>query len=230
MIYALMDGEKRQPRAKGERSRCDGCGAELRAVLPTQNIWHWRHKGGDCDSWSEKEGEWHLWWKEQFPLHCREVSLRDNLTGELHRADILGPGTSGRGVVLELQQSPISEEERIARESFYMQERQLFWLLNMHDPATNRAFSFGISLQFNKPVNHKDRIFYTMHWLGQSKAFIEKWKSSVAHVFLDYDGKLYYLATNAACGDLVRRQATGQFAIACVTFDEFVAAVSPMRS
>ena len=68
MIYAWIDGGKRQPIAKGERTVCKDCGGLLTSVMPAQNVKHWRHKAGDCDRWAEAEGPWHLGWKEQFDL------------------------------------------------------------------------------------------------------------------------------------------------------------------
>lgn len=119
MLYAWIDGIKRQPLTKGEKAICDCCNGILTSVIPVQNVKHWRHKAGDCDKWSEPEGQWHLDWKEHFDLNCREIGLIDERTGERHRADILcGLGTP-EAIVLELQHSSISEEERLARENFY---------------------------------------------------------------------------------------------------------------
>jgi hypothetical protein len=226
MIYAPIGGERRQPLSKGERATCPGCGAALNAVLPRENIRHWRHKGGDCDSWSEPEGEWHLGWKETFPIDCREISMRDPDTGELHRADVLcRSSASGRGVVLELQQSPISEAERVSRERFYMREHRMFWLVNVHDSNTFRAFSFAISLSFKKPTIFSGRTFYQMDWMGPSKQFIEKWKDSAAHVFFYFNGSIYYLATRLACEALHSKHVRGEFSLARLTDEEFIAAV-----
>lgn len=50
MIYAWIDGKRRQPLVKGEKTVCRDCGGTLSAVLPAQNIYHWRHKAGDCDT------------------------------------------------------------------------------------------------------------------------------------------------------------------------------------
>jgi len=72
-----------------------------------------------------------LQWKEAFSEECREVALRDPLTNELHRADILYGQSTGFETVLELQHSPISEEERISREQFYRQGRRMFWLVHL---------------------------------------------------------------------------------------------------
>ncbi|WP_264557973.1 hypothetical protein [Flavobacterium sp. N1718] len=132
MLYAWIDGVKRQPIAKGEKTICKDCGGVLTAVIPMENVKHWRHKAGDCDSWSEPEGEWHLKWKEYFDLNCREICLIDSVTGERHRADILCRTNTELATVLELQHSSISEEERLSREIFYQQNHQMFWLVHIH--------------------------------------------------------------------------------------------------
>lgn len=179
MIYAWVDGQRRQPLVKGEKTECKHCGGMLTAVLPAQNIPHWRHKAGDCDTWSEPEGPWHLQWKESFSEECREITLRDPLTNELHRADVLyGQGT-GFETVLELQHSPISEEERISREQFYRQGRRMFWLVHLDTKSSTHGWSFEISLNFkDKRAEYNKHIYGIMHWFGRSTQFIEKWKKS----------------------------------------------------
>lgn len=225
MISAEIDGQKRPPLAKGESTVCGGCGGKLSAVMPQFNAPHWRHKSGDCDPWSEPEGPWHLEWKSKFDPACCEVFQRDPHTKEIHRADVLCPRPEGKGVVLELQHSSISEEERISREAFYSQKNRMFWLINM---ARNRAlsFNFGISLNFERKatltIGGKD--FYPMVWMGRG-SILEKWKGSTAHVFLNYGPNIYYLATKAACKDLVEGQKKGEFSIAKLTLDEFLRAV-----
>lgn len=103
MLYAWIGDEKRAPRAKGERTICRDCGGLLSAVMPVENVPHWRHKAGDCDPWSEPEGPWHLGWKERFDLSCREISLIHGATGERHRADVLcGTGTPKATVLAAL--------------------------------------------------------------------------------------------------------------------------------
>ena len=102
MLDAWIDGTKRQPIAKGERTICKDCGALLIAVVPFENIKHWRHKGGDCDPWSEPEGEWHLSWKRHFEKNCREIWFKEQQTGEGHRADILCGAGTPNATVLEL--------------------------------------------------------------------------------------------------------------------------------
>lgn len=228
MLQAWMDGEAepRPPRVKGERAVCRDCNCDLFAVLPIENAWHWRHRGGDCDSWSEPETPWHAGWKAKFDVLQREVTLRDEVSREFHRADVLCRQPSGRAVVLELQHSSIAEEERLAREAFYGRDHTMYWLLHIYDDAKNfRAWSLSISLDFNNPVDFGGHRFGRMKWFGRSKQFIERWKRSGAHVFLHAGERIFYLATMAACAPLVTAQKRGEFALCELSEEQFVAAV-----
>lgn len=69
------------------------------------------------------ETPWHRNWKKAFPESCREVSQYDNLSFEIHRADVLTPC----GTTIEFQNSPISLKELRSREAFYP---KLVWVLN----------------------------------------------------------------------------------------------------
>jgi len=226
MLYAWINGEKRPPEAKGERTTCKDCGGVLRSVMPAENVPHWRHKSGDCDPWSEPEGLWHLGWKNEFDLNCREVSLIDVATNERHRADVVcGAGTS-KATVLELQHSSISEEERNSREEFYRQKHRMFWLVHIHSDNSFLGFNFGISLDFSKrPVIHGDKRFAIIQWMGQSKQFIEKWKKSRSHVFFDYGGGIFYLASEAVSREMAPPFSRGEFALCQITRADFIKAV-----
>lgn len=226
MISAMIDGVKRPPMRKGEQTICNGCGGTLRSVITQFKAAHWRHDAGDCDPWSEPEGEWHLGWKSFFnPQYC-EVFMRDQETQEIHRADVMCPHPDGSGVVLELQSSPISEEERLARETFYSKESRMFWLLNM-GRTRSLSFNFGSCLGFDESrrVQIGGRDFYRMDWFMRG-TMLDKWKQSGAHVFLNYGRSIYYLATMAACRTLVRDQGKGEFALARLTIREFLNAVA----
>ncbi|KTC55315.1 hypothetical protein AO269_13615 [Pseudomonas putida] len=226
MISAMINGERRAPVSKGERTTCEGCRGSLHAVFPQFKASHWRHEKGDCDPWSEPESDWHREWKALFPLEFCEVFLRDPVSQELHRADIRCPRDNGKGVVLELQHSSISEEERDSRERFYTLENRMFWLLNM-DRTSSLSFNFGISISFDETTaimlhGHK---FYPMTWMGRG-TILDKWKHSNAHVFLNRGPFVYYLATNASCRALVASQAMGEFALAKLTTRAFLQAVT----
>lgn len=226
MISAMIEGEKRPPQVKGEQTKCVGCGGTLRAVIPQFKAAHWRHDSGDCDPWSEPEGEWHLGWKGFFsPRYC-EVFMRDPDTKEIHRADVLCPRPEGAGVVLELQHSPISEEERSSREAFYSRENRMFWLLNMGRTSA-LSFNFASCLNFSEDnrVEVEGRDFYRMEWFMRG-TMLDKWKQSRAHVFLNHGRFVFYLATRAACRSLVDGQAKGEFALARLTVREFLKAVA----
>ncbi|UJB15943.1 competence protein CoiA [Xanthomonas translucens] len=226
MLYAWIDDQKRSPIAKGERTTCRDCGGLLTAVMPVENTPHWRHKAGDCDSWSEPEGPWHLNWKQQFDMSCREIALRDLETGELHRADVLvGAGTS-QATVLELQHSAISEEERLAREAFYKLEHRMFWLVHIHNEKSFLAYNFGMSLDFTSRVVDLDgKKFAIMHWMGTSKQFIEKWKRSSAHVFFNAGRYIFYLAGPKISERLGPPFQRGEFALCRLSQDDFIRAV-----
>jgi hypothetical protein len=225
MLYAWIDGVKRPPLRKGERTTCD-CGGHLTAVVPVENVRHWRHKAGDCDPWSEPEGPWHLGWKERFELSCREITLVDLANGERHRADILCGAGTPQTTVLELQHSPISEKERAAREAFYMKTHRMFWLVHIHNEANFNGYSFGFSLDFtSRPYQIDGHTYAVMRWMGRSKQFIEKWKRANAHVFFEFQGTVYYLASESFSRRLGGPFKKGEFALCRLTRDDFLRAV-----
>lgn len=226
MLYSWVDGEKRPPKAKGERTTCRDCEGLLTSVMPAENIPHWRHKSGDCDPWSEPEGTWHLGWKNEFDVSCREIGLTDPASGERHRADVLYGAGTPQATVLELQHSSISEEERNAREAFYQQGHRMFWLVHIHGGHSFLDFSFKMSLDLSKqPVMHDGKKFGIMHWMGSSKQFIEKWKKSNAHVFFDWAGHIFYLASEGVSRNMALPFKRGEFALCHLTRDAFKRAV-----
>lgn len=84
---------------------------------------HWAHHGRrNCDPWWENETDWHRQWKNLYPLECREIS-HVAPDGEIHRADIKTPS----GIVVEIQHSAMTDEERTSREAFY---GNLVWLID----------------------------------------------------------------------------------------------------
>lgn len=225
MFYAWIAGTYRQPLATGERTLCS-CGAELLSVVPRDNRPHWRHKGSDCDPWSEPEGEWHLGWKEKFPLLSREVAMIDAVTQERHRADVFHSLPDRPGTIIELQHSPIAEKERDAREVFYSARGRMYWLVHVHDEDSFNLTSFRCSFGRDRPFQHGSSTFYAMNWYGRSKQFIEKWKRSRAHVFFHVDGHIFYLATMLACAPLVKRQSKGEFALCHLTEEQFLRSIA----
>lgn len=228
MIYAWIDGVKRQPMAKGERTGCKDCGGLLTSVMPAQNVKHWRHKAGDCDRWGEAEGPWHLGWKEQFDIECREIGLYDAAAGEWHRADVLCGAGTPVATVLELQHSSISEQERKEREAFYRQKHRMFWLVHLHDEHSFTGTSFRLSLGLGARTATVDgHNFEIVHFASRSSQFIEKWKRSSAHVFFDCQGHIFYLANESvaarANGGVPLKK--GYFAYSRLSREDFIRAV-----
>ena len=122
MQYALVNGRKSEAR-RGERGECPICGCPTVAKCGPRVMHHWAHASRrSCDPWWENETEWHREWKALFPEECREVSHMA-LDGEVHRADIKTP----TGIVIEVQHSSMTDQERESREAFY---RNLVWILD----------------------------------------------------------------------------------------------------
>jgi hypothetical protein len=96
--------------AKGLQGTCPSCAAPVRPKCGSIVVHHWAHHArGECDPWSEPEGEWHRGWKLAVPPERREVVMGP------HRADVV----TASGGVVELQHSPISPEVIAEREAFY---------------------------------------------------------------------------------------------------------------
>lgn len=119
------EGEHVRATQKGQRGTCPLCKKPVRAKVGAIIAHHWAHEScEDCDSWSEGEGLWHRGWKEMVRPEARERTLRREGHEEYHRADIVG----NRGIVVELQHSPISLEEIQEREAFY---GRMVWLFDV---------------------------------------------------------------------------------------------------
>ncbi len=115
MRYALASGQRVEAYAGG-RGICRRCNGEVIAKCGTHRVSHWAHRGiRDCDSWAEKETDWHRAWKNNFPAECQEFIQHDEKSGERHIADVRFP----HGLVIEFQHSHLKPLERAARERFY---------------------------------------------------------------------------------------------------------------
>ena len=120
MQYALVNGRKSEA-CRGIRGECPLCGHPTVAKCGPRVMHHWAHASRrNCDPWWENETDWHREWKELFPKECREVS-HTAPNGEIHRADIKTP----TGIIIEIQHSAMTDEERESRESFY---QNLVWI------------------------------------------------------------------------------------------------------
>lgn len=115
MKFALV-GDNRIEATKGAKGNCPCCGSEVIAKCGSIKINHWAHKKtSNCDSWWEKETEWHRSWKNNYPNDWQEKSFTDEQTGEKHIADV----HTSHGLTIEFQHSYINQQEQISREKFY---------------------------------------------------------------------------------------------------------------
>ena len=122
MQYALVDGHRTEAFAGGH-GNCETCGSAMVAKCGPRVMHHWAHAGRrNCDPWWENETPWHRAWKGLFPEACREIG-HVAPDGEIHRADIKTP----TGIVIEVQHSAMTDQERLSRESFY---GNLVWVLD----------------------------------------------------------------------------------------------------
>lgn len=122
---------------------CRCCGAPVRSHMKNNEREirirdfnnHWKHINKKmCDTWWENETEWHRSWKNNFPKEWQEYIMHDNITGEKHIADIYTLSRDNK-IVIEIQNSKISESEIKTREQFY---KNIIWLVNGN--------SFGLEL------------------------------------------------------------------------------------
>ncbi|WP_119156165.1 hypothetical protein [Caldimonas tepidiphila] len=229
MLYGLIDGELRQPRAPGERAACRACAGPLLALLPGDGPPQWRHVAGDCDAWDEPELAWHAAWKERFPAALREIPLEDPATSERHRADLCAPGTGGRRTVVELQHAPLPEAEIWRREDFYLRQGRLYWLLHVHDEgqgALRTCMQVSIAAG-GRSARSQGADFTVLRLPGRSVQFIEQWKRSSAYVLLDIGGQLHHFATRRRSEDLLRELQRGEFALRPLKTESFLAVVAP---
>jgi polyhydroxyalkanoate synthesis regulator phasin len=122
LLFALDRNGNRIRPFKGENGICQVCKNDVKAFCGDIYVHHWKHVAEfNCDPWKEHESEWHRSWKNEFPKDWQEALI---IKGEeKHLADI----QTTNGLVLELQNSSISNSTIIEREEFY---KDIYWLLN----------------------------------------------------------------------------------------------------
>lgn len=115
MKYALASGQRVEA-SPNSRAKCPVCNGDVIAKCGEHRDHHWAHQGiRDCDTWAEKETEWHRAWKSKFSADCQEFIQHDPQSGEKHIADVRTP----HGLVIEFQHSHLDPKERATRERFY---------------------------------------------------------------------------------------------------------------
>lgn len=144
MRIALVNSQRHEAQP-GLVGHCQSCAAVMIAKCGTHRAWHWAHRGlRQCDSWWERETEWHIAWKNNFPTEWQEI-IRHDAAGERHIADV----QAGDGRVIEFQHSPISDNEKRARETAYS---SMVWVV---DGLTRKRdqLNFERALQLLDPRN-----------------------------------------------------------------------------
>lgn len=186
MIWALKGNERITATPK-DKANCPLCNEEVIAKCGTIKIWHWAHKSNkDCDDWYEPETEWHRNWKNEFLKEQQEVTIKKCVSDYCyekkyghnhpdeynhgncvdcefvnHRADI----KTKRGIIVELQNSPISADKICDREKFY---NKMIWLLNGNNIASN--------LKLRKKGN-----YFTFRWKNPPKS----WWIAIKDIYID---------------------------------------------
>lgn len=122
MIWAIVDNRKTKPTPK-LNGKCPVCLNKVISKCGEVNDWYWSHlKKDNCDSWFESETIWHKHWKMTFGKENTEIVI--SIDNKKHIADI----QTNKGVIIELQNSPISKFIIKEREEFYGE--QMLWLIN----------------------------------------------------------------------------------------------------
>ncbi|EJN16274.1 competence protein [Bradyrhizobium sp. YR681] len=219
MKYALAGGKRVEAYLEG-RATCPVCGSEVIAKCGTHRVHHWAHRGiQDCDSWVEKETEWHRAWKNYFPAECQEFVQHDGQSGERHIADV----RTSHGLVLEFQHSHLNSPERAAREGFY---GNMVWVVD------------GTRLKRDYPrfVKGKDQLRRTNNQGYFLLSFPEEcfpatWLDSSVPVVFDFRG-VYQSQPPDAFKDglwcLLPGRAEGSAVVVCMSREEFIK-VAPSR-
>ncbi len=117
----------------GEEYFCPTCGKPL--IIKAKNsdavdpYFSHRPNTPCTDNWKYDMSEWHRAWQEKFPKQCREIVLENN--GIKHRADVLINNT-----VIEFQHSPITHEEILERNKFYLScGFPVVWVFDANSPS-----------------------------------------------------------------------------------------------
>ena len=145
------------------------------AKCGTVRIHHWAHRG-KCkgDVWWEPETEWHRAWKGHFPEPWQEIrQIAD--TGEIHIADV----KTDQGCVLEFQHSPITPEERQAREAFY---KKMVWVIDGTRRSRDKD-KFNDDLKYTNRVDGNEGLRILS---GYSCPLFRDWSDCSVPVFFDF--------------------------------------------
>lgn len=152
---------------------CPVCGESLIHRLGKKRRPHFAHqKRADCAMNLNKDynNEWHYRMQSYFPKEIREYRFRDVNTGEVHIADVYDPNTN---TVIEIQHSPINEEEYLSRTYFHLNNgRRIVWIF---DESTDNSMS-GYRGRLKPDKNCAPRRLFngvSLYWIYEDLSF--KW-------------------------------------------------------
>lgn len=190
MLIAEVEG-KRCKATKGAKGICPYCKSEVIAKCGEQKVAHWAHKASkECDSWHDKETEWHLMWKNYFPESWQEIIKYDQTTGEKHIADVC----TEKGFTLEFQHSAIKPEERQSRENFY---KNMNWVVDgtrlktdfkRFEKIIDNANIAKIWCPILSPNQNNMQIGNIIEIYDAESIFPKNWLNSVVPVAFDFKG------------------------------------------
>lgn len=180
--YAIVNGVRMHISevARKQHGVCPVCQSELVARKGDVRAEHWWHVNGKrCDAWYQPKGPWHCYWQNMFPKEWQEVVVEKEVDGLVvrHIADV----KTERGVILEVQYSPISIEDIAIRERFY---NNMLWLVNMRRTETDS--NVLAVLKRNEAVD-----FGSIHaWVVTEQGLSEtqKWYHAQKPVVFDFFG------------------------------------------
>ena len=115
-------------------------------------------------------------WKDCFPKDWQEIVHVDQLTGGKHVADVKMP----TGLVVEIQHSPISQQELQSRENFY---GDMIWIVDARD--LSGYFTLGTS----RDLATCDPMTYHFQWISKS-TLLKRWSWARKPVYFDGDSHI----------------------------------------
>ena len=176
LALSLSDSNQRiEPTQSGEEAHCICCHGSVIAKCGSQRVWHWAHNSRQaCDPWWENETEWHKSYKNLFPKEWHEVRHRDEVSGEIHVADV----RTEKGYYIEVQHSPISDEEKTDRERFY---KDLVWIVDgSRRKRDYKKFFHYAGFWMQWPLKERQRLLF------HKNAFPVEWESRPVPVIFDW--------------------------------------------
>jgi hypothetical protein len=179
MKFALFNNTKIEA-TKGANGICPVCGSMLVAKCGEVKINHWSHKTSvNCDPWWENETTWHRSWKNNYPEQWQEKVMYDQLTGEIHIADVF----TNHNLVIEFQHSHINPQERKSREKFYI---NMVWLVD--GTRLKRDYQrFHKGRKDFRPTSMPNRFIVDF----PDECFPKNWIDSAVPVIFDFNSEAF---------------------------------------